>query len=614
MEKMKVFDKMANDSDIINKATPTVGIDLGTTNSCVAIIKGGAVPQIIPMKNGNSTLQSCVMWTGKNDEFIVGQEAYNNRYKPNVIYSVKRLMGTDKQVTLKYGGKEKVLSPEEVSSKILRALMDNIKDQYGDIKDVVITVPAYFNNKQIEATRKAGEIAGLNVIKTFREPTSASLCYDIKSEAMGEQLILVYDLGGGTFDASLLRISRNEDCSDLDAIYGFKPNTASDKSGGKTLAVVKIDGDSVLGGDDIDNELTNIVLAKLASTGVDIEAIPKSYVEELKLNLEQKKKSGNGIFDLRLNFKLNDQKGTKIATVIKLLPDDFYHATEKIYNKTKIKMQSVLNGLNINSLDSIVLVGGSTKSTFIKRLLKRDFPGVKINDALNPDESVALGASIEANRVKYKDMSNVQVFDVLPLPIGILSDNDKVTKVIMKNQVVPYTSVRQFSTTKDNQKCINVDVYQGESIMAAECTFLGTLQIDNIPKGKAGTISIAIQLNVNAEGLLKCKVKVGGITEEKVLVNLFAGSEEKKESKATVDTCNLESGDKRKLVRWRRFADTLEDEESEKMLSKLLDDFENDSTLRAERQKQIIEIISCNEPKARKIKLLAFDSDASKVY
>lgn len=615
MKEMKVFGEMAKDSELKGKKTPTVGIDLGTTNSCVAIIKSGKVSEVIPMKDGSRTLPSCVMWTGKGEEYIVGRDAYKNRYKPNVVYSVKRLMGTDEKVILKYGGKEKILTPEEVSAKILVELMDNIKEQYGDIKDVVITVPAYFNNKQIEATRKAGEIAGLNVLKTFREPTSASLCYDVESESSGEQLILVYDLGGGTFDVSLLRISNNEDCSDLDEIYGFPANTACDFSGGKTLAVVKTDGDSRLGGDDIDNALTERVLDKLVNTGIDRNFIPREFIEKLKLDLEQKKKSGGTIYDLNINFKLNDKTGTKVSQVIKLLPEDFFYATEQVYNKSKAKMQSVLTGLNLSSLASIVLVGGSTKSDYLKKMLRRDFVGVKLNDALNPDESVALGAAIEANRVKYSDSSNVQVFDVLPLPIGVLSDISKITKVIMKNQVVPHTAFRQFTNTKDDQEFVNIDIYQGDSILADECTFLGTLQIDNIPKGKAGTVAITVQLNVNAEGILKCGVRVGDRIEEKVLVNLFSGMEnkEEKEDKVTVSS-DLNSADSRKLTRWRRFAESLEDKESARMLNKLLDDFENHSDLRETRQKQIIEIISCNEPKVRKVKLLSFESDAREIF
>lgn len=613
MEKMQVFDKMSKDPVIKNKKTPTLGIDLGTTNSCAAILKEGAIPKVIPMRNGNKTLQSCVMWTGKGDEYVVGQTAYNNRYKPNVIYSVKRLMGTDEKVVLTYNKKEKVLTPEEVSAKILMELMDNVKDTYGEIKDVVITVPAYFNNKQLEATRKAGELAGLNVLKTFREPTAASLVYDVKANNAREELILVYDLGGGTFDVSLLRVSNDVDCSDLDELYGFPENVAKDTSNGKTLAVIKTDGDSRLGGDDIDNELFNIIMDKLKSQGLDVDHLAREYKEELKLNLERKKKNGSMMYELVIKTKLNDAKGTKVDTKVILSPDDFYEATRRIYKRTKARVDSVLNGINVNTISSIVLVGGSTKSIELKRMLRSDFPGIQINDALNPDEAVALGAAVEANRVKYAGETNVQVFDVLPQAIGISADM-RVNRVIPKNQVVPYSAVRQFTNSRDDQEVISVDVYQGNSPIEEECTFLGTLKIDNIPKGPAGTVPILVKLTVNAEGLLKCAVKVGDIFEEKTLVNLFAGTIEKKEPSKEGITKDLTPIQARKYNRWKRFASTTKDAEVGKLLLTLLEEYVNDNENRDKIESKIIDLIKNNKGEIKKVKLLDFTSDADKVF
>lgn len=614
MKTMQVFSQMSNDSVIKNKQTPTIGIDLGTTNSCAAILRAGAIPEIIPMRNGNKTLQSCVMWTGKGDEYVVGQTAYNNRYKPNVIYSVKRLMGTDEKVVLTYNKKEKVLTPEEVSAKILTELMDNVKDTYGNISDVVITVPAYFNNKQLEATRKAGELAGLNVLKTFREPTSASLVYDVESKDTREELILVYDLGGGTFDVSLLRISKDIDCTDLDALYGFPNNTVKDTSNGKTLAVIKTDGDSRLGGDDIDNELFNIIINRLEEKGVATKYLTRAYKEELKLNLERKKKNGSMLYELAIDTKLNDATGTKVNLTIPLGPDDFFEATKRIYSKTKTIVDSVLNEINVNIIDSIVLVGGSTKSTELKRMLKNDFPGVHINDALNPDEAVALGAAVEANRIKYAGETNLKVFDVLPQSIGVSADM-KVKKIIPKNQTVPFSAVKRFTTSRDNQDVISIDVYQGNSIIEEECTFLGALKIDNIPKGPAGTVSIYVRLSVNAEGLLKCAVNVGNRYEEKTLVNLFASSDnDGTPNNSDALANNFTNIQERKYKRWSLFAKRSKDISVKTRLTTLLKSYLNDSLQRDVVEKQIVELISNNKEQLKKINSLSFTSDADKVF
>lgn len=609
MKQMDVFGKMANISELKEKKTPTVGIDLGTTNSCVAIIKEGKIPEVIPMRNGNRTLQSCVLWTGKGEEFIVGQEAYNNRYKPNAIYSVKRMMGTDEKIVLKYARKELVLTPEEVSAKILKELMDNVKESYGEIKDAVITVPAYFNNKQLEATRKAGELAGLNVLKTFREPTSASLCYDLEEDKRKEELVLVYDLGGGTFDISLLRIANDTDCTEMDEIYGFPTDNVTDKSGAKTLTVLKTDGNSRLGGDDIDNELTNIILEKVANLGHDITKIPREYSEQLKLRLEQKKKSGNLMHQLVISLKLNDAHGTKIDERVQLTPDDFAKATKRIYDQTKEKMETVLNGVNPASISSIVLVGGSTKSKMLKELLRRDFPGIQLNDALNPDESVALGAAIEANRVKYGNASNVDIFDVLPLAIGVLADNT-INKVILKNQVVPYGTSRVCKTTVDDQETISVEIYQGNSTIKEECIFLGNLEITDIPKGKAGAVKLEVKLNVNAEGILKCGVIIGDKFEEKILTNLFTGDTKQD---AEIDyLTNLDEISKRKYLRWKRFADSLGDSTARDIISALLADFVDctDKTNRAKIEELIIKHIGENKQTRRKVELMAIENNA----
>lgn len=555
------------DADLKNqgKNTPCFGIDLGTTNSAISVLRNGKIPDIIKLRSGRNVLPSCVLWTGKGDEFIVGDEAYQNRYKPNAIYSVKRMMGEDTDIVLKYGGKEKTLKPEEVSALILKELVEQASDQYGNIKDVVITVPAYFNNKQLEATRKAGELAGLNVLKTFREPTSAALLYNMEDSNKTEEQVLVYDLGGGTFDVSLVKISKITDTKEIDEIYGFKNPLVVDKSGSTTYSVLRTDGDSHLGGDDIDNELYNLLEDKLREQGIDPQYIPREVKESLKLRLENKKKLSAFAHRIHLEFKLQDGKGTKINTDVDFSLNDFYEATNKIYRKTKKIMDNALSGINMDLIDSIVLVGGSTKSNILKELLRKDFPFAKIDDALNPDESVALGAAIEAKRIRYGD-NNVNVFDVLPLSIGILADG-KIKKLIMRNQVVPFTTTQIFSTTRDNQEEISVDIYQGNSNRADECINLGSLILRDIPKGKAGKVIIKVKLEVNAEGILKCAVQVGEKYKDIVLTNLFTGKDTDKISNTSVDKV-----EERKLKRWRAFANKLEGE-ARTTLNNLLDEF-----------------------------------------
>ena len=260
--------------------------------------------------------------------------------------------------------------------------------------------------------------------------------------------------------------------------------------------------------------------------------------------------------------------------------EDFYRATYEVYKKTKKLVENTLSGFNTSLLDSIVLVGGSTKSALLKTMLKRDFPSVKIEDALNPDESVALGAAIEAHRVKFGD-NKVNVFDVLPLSIGILADN-KIHNLIMRNQIVPYSATKIFTNTRDNQEQISVQVYQGNSTRPDECINLGSLIIKDIPKGKAHSVKIQVKLDVNAEGILECSVLVGDTYKKLVLTNLFTGKEDKQEESVSADD-KLKS---KKVSRWRTVAKNLSEMDGYN-LNKLLDDY-----LRGEAQEaEIIEFI-----------------------
>lgn len=551
MEKMKMFSEG-------EKSIP-VGIDLGTTNTAVAVLGNRGVPSIIPMYEHKVTLPSCVMWDSKTDTYIVGEEAYKHRYKSNTTYSVKRLMGSDKTITLVDGDKQKVVTPVEMSAEILKEAVRKASRDYGNIKDVVITVPAYFGDKQVSDTEKAGKLAGLNVLKIFREPTAASLFYAKQNEKKSSK-ILIYDLGGGTFDITLVNIIQRNPCKELDDFYDFKFNNKSDNSGQTILSVLKTDGDTHLGGDDIDNELLDILLNRIKEKGYDINLFTREQIEELRLKMESKKKDGSAAYQISLKYTLKD--GSNIDDYIDIYPADFANATMKIYNKSRKIMKRVLSDVNLQELDAIVLVGGSTKSIYIKEFLKRDFPNTIINDALNPDEAVALGASIEAKRLKFNDLS-MQVYDVLPLAIGVLADG-KIQKVIQQNQSVPYAKSSVYSTTVDNQKEIKVCVYQGNSVFPEECTYLGHLVIGNLEPKPAGEAKIIVNLSVNANGLLKVSVSIDDKLKEVTLTNLFA-------SKDKIEKPKSINKNSRKLNRWREFAKSL-DNPSE--LNSLLDKFE----------------------------------------
>ncbi len=541
----------------INTSDRTFGIDLGTTNSAISIVAEGNTPKIIKLKDGRTTMPSCVTWLG-DCNFLVGRESYVQRYLPNTVYSIKRIIGTDETVTLHHEGKSRVFTPEEISAEILKGLCKHVEDEYGVVKNVVITVPAYFNNNQVEATRKAGELAGLNVLRTFREPTSAALNYSVVREVKNEEKILVYDLGGGTFDASLVSTRRVESYPEIDEIYGFETEEISgEESNGIILDVLKKNGDMFLGGDDIDEELLKIVLRKLEDKGINTEDLTKSSREYLKLKLEGFKKEGIAQYNSVNDLEFND--GTILKDVeVPITIQDFTDATKVIYNRTKALTDEILENTKI---DSIVTVGGSTKSPLIKSFLKSDYPEVKINDALNPDESVALGAALQAKRVMHGD-KRVQVFDILPLSIGILANN-RVQKMLHKDQTVPFSTTKKFTTIEDNQERISVDVYQGNSIIPEECTYLGKLTMDGIPPRKAGEPTIFASLAVNADGVLKCKVIIEGKVKEVELVNILKGNKD--------DNNHLDERKRKKLIRWRRAA---EKKDNRDILLKLLDDFE----------------------------------------
>ncbi len=494
--------------DLQKETKKIFGIDLGTTNSAIAIRTSSTVPKLIQIGK-KTTLPSCVMW--ENGEFIVGEAAYEKRYQSNVIYSVKRLMGSDESITLIDGDNTITLTPAEVSSHILKELCKRASVHYNDITDVVITVPAYFNQKQIEDTLKAGELAGLNVHHILKEPTSAGYIYsNIDDSESGEQII--YDLGGGTFDVThsiLLKKTPKvqEVIKNLESYYNIKLDQTIGENNDKYYSrVLGTYGDMHLGGDDIDRELARILLkkAKISKRDIDDEDL-----EKLILECEKFKKSG-----------IHGSESTISGVTFKMDQEVLREATREVYNKTLHIMQPLFSNIKSKNIKSIILVGGSTKSPFIREWLSKDFPMATVVCSLNPDETVAQGAA----SVGYDIAGGVpfKFQDVLPLAIGVLVDEERISTCLPTNTSIPYSTSKVYTTLYDNQEVLEVKLYQGLSSDPSNCTFLGTIRIENLPPAKKGELDILLDFILSVDGRLHVQATIGDLTEEIEIENIFS--------------------------------------------------------------------------------------------
>lgn len=543
-----VFGSSSNEQQ--TNASPAFGIDLGTTNSCISILRKGTIPEVIHMRDGSATLPSCVMYTKKGGEIIVGKEAYKNRHLPNVVYSAKRLIGSGETTEVTAEGETWRVSPIEVSAEILKELVRQISDRYKEVKDVVITVPADFNVRQVDDTIEAAKLAGLNVLSIFREPTAASLAFNLEDKINGD--ILVYDLGGGTFDASIVSMTNpNEQEDDDFSIYGFDDSDDSEKE--ETKYVVKSTrGDSHLGGDDFDLKMYEIFCRKLSDQSINTNLIPKDEKEKIILRLENlKKQSVLNTYEAYADFYTTGKRKLHVDTTVTLTPDDFFEATRFVFDKSKKLLDDLLKGYN-GKLGAIVLVGGSTKNPFIKKLLE-NFYNVRVYDELNPDESVAMGAAIQANNLKFKD-SKITVLDVISNGIGVYADN-RIVNLIPRDQMVPCSVSKLFSTTVDNQEMINVAVYSGNSTVPENCVSLGALELKNTKMGPAGTVGVVVKLSIDSNGSLQCSADVDGNFKEVTLKNVFG-------TKAVKSTKK-----EKQCSRWRAYAEKLDETKKAKLLN-----------------------------------------------
>lgn len=539
-----------------------VGIDLGTTNSGLATVRAGNSPSMIKLGEGlrKTTMPSCIMWKGKDDEFIVGTEAYNNRYKKSAVYSIKRLMGSRENVTVSYGKRTKVMTPAEVSSVIIKGLLAEADPNYKNIKKAVITVPAHFNNLQIDDTIKAGELAGLEVLSVLREPTAAAIAYGIEFKIEQNKVVIVYDLGGGTFDASAVRAYVQEESDSLGSLYSLgEEEDKKDESPGIIYSVLTTDGDTKLGGDDIDLVMYKLFETKLIESGFDITKFNKEEIEQFILHMEKLKKNGIGEYSVPVHGK--DKSGAKLKSMVQIGESDFMSAAKTVYLKTKKILDRVIDSVGIENVSEIILVGGSTKSEAIRKFLRRDYPMININTSLNPDEAVALGAGIKSKRDVYGD-SGVTIFDVLPISIGV-EGSGFMDPVIRKDTRVPCNNSIYFTTERDNQKVARVKILQGNSRYVEQCQLLGEIVVDNIPAGEAGSFEGKIILNLDSNGHLTCEVDTPLGKLKKELINVF-GSKKETGPEGEVD---------RRLVQWRKFAAKLSGEDAN-FLNDVLDKYE----------------------------------------
>lgn len=548
------------------KECPVFGIDLGTTNSAISVIAQGKEPHTISLKNSKLTMPSCVLY--HHGKFIVGQEAYNHRYSSSAVYSVKRLMQTpNAKVKVFDEGREYEFTPAEISAEILKGLVAETGGMYGDIKDVVVTVPAYFDQNGVNATREACELAGLNLIGIANEPTAASLCYELKPEDGDSKDVLVYDLGGGTFDVTIIRIQDMQSKNTFEDIYGS--DSESDDNANKAVSTLGISGDTHLGGDDYDKALLKILMLNLRDQGIDPTKFTREYKEKLLLRLERYKK-GDPMSVYQVDIDTVDIDGKSCKATVTLTQNDFKKAADIIFEKTRVIVDKLLSDTE-NKVDTIVLTGGSTKCYWIKEAIKAYYSKYQINDALSPDLSVSQGAAIQGYATKFGD-SGVQIFDILPLTIGILAE-DRVKSFIPKSTSLPVIKTMQFTTDRDNQTCVAVRLYQGNSKVPEECATLGVIEISGIKEQPAGQPILKVTISITADRLMKCTASIDGI-EKVITLNLSGETSNNSSSGAT-------SKEERVLSMLEKASRTMQEDKAAQFLN-MIEDFrrgENGITL-----------------------------------
>ena len=471
-----------------------VGIDLGTTNSCIATLEGGQ-PTVIVNAEGVRTTPSVVAFS-KSGEILVGEVAKRQAVTnvDRTISSVKRHMGTDWSVDI--DGKK--WTPQEVSAQILMKLKRDAEAYRGEpVTYAVITCPAYFNDAQRQATKDAGTIAGLNVLRIINEPTAAALAYGLEKGKEDER-ILVFDLGGGTFDVSLLEIGKDED--------GFS-----------TIQVQATNGDNHLGGDDWDQAIIDWLVSEVKNKyGVDLSK-DKIALQRLKEAAEQAKKelSSSSSTSISMQYLAMTPDGTPVHLDETLTRAHFEEMTADLLNRCRDPFNAVLrdSGISVSQIDHIVLVGGSTRMPAVQDLVKELTGGKEPNKTVNPDEVVAVGAAVQSGVIKG-DRSDVLLIDVTPLSLGIETKGGIMTKLIDRNTAIPTKRSEVFSTAEDNQPSVLIQVYQGEREFARDNKPLGTFELTGIAPAPQGVPKIEVTFDIDANGIVHVSAKDQGTGKE----------------------------------------------------------------------------------------------------
>jgi len=465
-----------------------VGIDLGTTNSVVAVLEGGE-PSVVANAEGNRTTPSIVAFKG--GETLVGELAKRQAITnpDNTIRSIKRHIGTNWKET--FEGKE--YTPLEISARILQKLKTDAESYLGeDVTEAVITVPAYFNDAERQATKEAGKIAGLNVLRIINEPTAASLAYGLENSE--DQKILVFDLGGGTFDVSVLEIS--------EGVFEVKSTS----------------GDSKLGGDDWDQRVMDWLIEKFkSSTGIDISN-DKMAIQRIKEGAEKAKieLSSTSETEINLPFITANDAGPQ-HLLEKLSRSEFEKITADLVDRTKEPVENALSdaGLNYSDIDHVILVGGSTRMPAVQALVK-SLTGKDPHKGVNPDEVVASGAAIQAGVLKG-DVKDVLLLDVTPLTLGVETKGGIMTKMIERNTTIPTKRSETFTTAEDNQTQVEIHVLQGEREMASGNKSLGKFTLTDIPAARQGTPQIEVTFDIDANGIVNVNAKDLGTGKEQAI-------------------------------------------------------------------------------------------------
>jgi len=466
-----------------------IGIDLGTTNSCVSVLEGGE-PKVIPNPEGNRTTPSVVAF--KNGERQVGEVAKRQSVtNPNTIISIKSKMGTSEKVKVE----DKEYTPQEVSAMILQYLKGYAEDYLGEkVTKAVITVPAYFNDAQRQATKDAGKIAGLEVERIINEPTAAALAYGLDKQDT-DQKVLVFDLGGGTFDVSILEL------------------------GDGVFEVLATAGDNKLGGDDFDDAIIEYLVAEFKKeNGIDLSK-DKMAMQRLKDAAEKAKKDLSGVTSTQISLPfITAGEAGPLHLEIALTRAKFDEITLPLVNRTVGPVRQALSdaGLSTSEIDQVILVGGSTRIPAVQEAVRKE-TNKEPHRGVNPDEVVAMGAAVQGG-VLTGDVKDVVLLDVTPLSLGIETMGGVFTKLIDRNTTIPTSKSQVFSTAADNQPAVDIHVLQGERSMAADNKTLGRFQLADIPPAPRGVPQIEVTFDIDKNGIVSVKAKDLGTNKEQTIV------------------------------------------------------------------------------------------------